>query len=62
MKDTVRQRDLYCTHYIAIFIRDTTKTVVVRGSPRHSGARRQAHPAVSRFSQGAIITPFLETT
>jgi hypothetical protein len=62
MKDTVRQRDLYCTHYIAIFIRDTTKTVVVRGSPRRTGARRQTYPAVSRCSQGTIITPFLKTT
>jgi len=61
MKGTVRQRDLYRTQYIAIFIRDT-KTVVVRGSPRHMGARRHTPPAVLRFSQSAIITPFLETT
>jgi hypothetical protein len=62
MKDTVQQRDLYCTHSIAIFIRDT-KAAVFRGSPCRVGARRYTPPAVLPFLQSAvIITPFLETT
>ena len=63
MKDTVQQRDLYRTYYLAIFIRDTTKNIAARGFPRQTGTRPPArHGAVSRFSQCITITPFLETT
>jgi hypothetical protein len=63
MKERVQQRDLYYSHYIAVFIQDTTKNVVVRGSPRQTRGRLQAYPrAVSHFSQGTTIKPFLETT
>jgi hypothetical protein len=63
MKERVQQRDPYCSHYIAVFVQDTTKNVVVRGSPRQTSARLHAYPrAVSHFSQGATIKPFLETT
>jgi hypothetical protein len=60
MKDSVRQRDLYRTHYIAIFLR-APKTVVVRGL---HAIRTLADklPLLYCVSQDAIITTFLETT
>jgi hypothetical protein len=39
MKERVKQRDLYCSHYVAAFIRDTRKNVVARTIPRQTGAR-----------------------
>ena len=61
MKEIVQQKDLYRTHYVAVFLRGTS--VVARGSTRQIGTRPHVHSsAVSRFSQCIIITPFLETT
>jgi hypothetical protein len=38
MKESVRQRDLYCAHYAAVFHLGIKKDIVVRGSPRQTAA------------------------
>jgi hypothetical protein len=60
MNDNVRQRDLYRTHYIAIFLR-ASKTAVVRAL---HAIRTLADKLRLLYyvSQDAIITTFLETT
>jgi hypothetical protein len=61
MKERVQQRDSYCSHYVAAFIRDTGMNVVARGSPGQMEACPRLTPAQYSFSQHIAIPPLLET-
>jgi hypothetical protein len=61
MKERVQQKNPYCSHYVAAFIRDPRMNVVARGSPRQMEACHRLTPAQNRSSQYIAITSFLET-